>query len=102
MTIVPNRSRPGTKCFCSCCAWKGTTDQGVMKMDDLGCTELHCPTCDELVTIPSDPSAGGTYERPCGCPTNTAGRAQCEERSGSPGTYCLHERQLEAESADNS
>jgi hypothetical protein len=32
---------------------------------------------------------------PCGCPTNSAGGALCEQRSGFPGSYCLHERQFE-------
>jgi hypothetical protein len=39
-------------------------------------------------------------EQPCGCPTNIAGGALCEERTGFPGSYCLHERQLEERSRE--
>jgi len=34
-------------------------------------------------------------ERPCGCRTDIAGAAVCEERTGFPGSYCLMERQRE-------
>lgn len=37
---------------------------------------------------------------PCGCSTNIAGGALCEERTGFPGSYCLAERQAEERAAD--